>query len=159
MDSSTSTPAVRPAVHPAKRPPLLPQATGLASSSTSSSATQPSKSDQVIYRIYLKTVGVLVEGRLTPYGGSGLGNGGKNGDKKKDKWVGPMLISSRNLLQLIPYPSSILHYPRWICIDQTYRFIDQSLAFNLLRLPNRARSRHCLSPSSWTRAIYLVVRR
>lgn len=41
---------------------------------------QPSRADQIVYRIYLKTVGVLVEGRLTHYGG-------RVEERKKDKWV------------------------------------------------------------------------
>jgi autophagy-related protein 13 len=62
----------------------------MASSSASSSVTAASafsKQDQVIHRCYLKTVGVLVDGRLTHYG-----NGtGKANEKKKDKWVsGPL---------------------------------------------------------------------
>jgi autophagy-related protein 13 len=78
-----STSPLRPLAHPAQpRPSLVPQLTGLASSSTSSSVTQPSRADQVVYRFYLKTLGILVEGRLTHYGGSG----GK-AEKKKDKWV------------------------------------------------------------------------
>ncbi|WVW80977.1 hypothetical protein I302_102968 [Kwoniella bestiolae CBS 10118] len=65
----------------------------LASSSASSSqigATQASRADQVLYRFYLKTVGVLVDGRLTHYGGSGT-TGRKSGEKKKDKWFNLIL--------------------------------------------------------------------
>ncbi|WWC92193.1 uncharacterized protein L201_007147 [Kwoniella dendrophila CBS 6074] len=75
---------------------LLVQQTGernLASSSASSSqigTSQTSRSDQVLYRFYLKTVGVLVDGRLTHYGGTGT-TGKKSTEKKKDKWFNLML--------------------------------------------------------------------
>lgn len=46
------------------------------------------RTDQIIHRVYLKTVGVLVDGRLTHYGG---GRPGDDKDKKKDKWVFPSL--------------------------------------------------------------------
>ncbi|KAK6906727.1 hypothetical protein I203_100714 [Kwoniella mangroviensis CBS 8507] len=74
---------------------LLAQPTGernlnLASSSASSSqiGAQASRADQVLYRFYLKTVQVLVDGRLTHYGGT---VGKKPGDKKKDKWFNLIL--------------------------------------------------------------------
>ncbi|KAK4687701.1 autophagy-related protein 13, partial [Tremellales sp. Uapishka_1] len=54
----------------------------MASSSASSSQVQPSREDQVLHRFYLKTIEVLVEGRLTHYGGAP--SGGKEG--KRDKW-------------------------------------------------------------------------
>jgi autophagy-related protein 13 len=38
------------------------------------------RNDQIIHRIYLKTVGVLVDGRLTH------GQGREN-ERRKDKWV------------------------------------------------------------------------
>ncbi|WRT70610.1 uncharacterized protein IL334_007608 [Kwoniella shivajii] len=85
--SSSSTRSPNPNV-------LLAQTTGernLASSSTSSSQIGPSqtnRSDQVLYRFYLKTVGVLVDGRLTHYGGA---VGKKTGEKKKDKWFNLIL--------------------------------------------------------------------
>ncbi|ORY26576.1 autophagy-related protein 13-domain-containing protein [Naematelia encephala] len=58
----------------------------LATSSASSSVTAAasSRADQVVYRFYLKTVGVLIDGRLTHYGG---GNGRGDKERKKDKWV------------------------------------------------------------------------
>lgn len=37
------------------------------------------RNDQIIHRIYLKTVGVLVDGRLT--------HNGRESDRRKDKWV------------------------------------------------------------------------
>ena len=37
----------------------------------------------MVHRFYVKTVSILVEGRLTHYGALQ----GKNGEKKKDKWV------------------------------------------------------------------------
>ncbi|WVQ85863.1 hypothetical protein IAT38_008031 [Cryptococcus sp. DSM 104549] len=60
----------------------------LASSSASSSQTAQSsagRADQVLYRFYLKTVGVLVEGRVTHYGKA-------PGDQKKpDQWFNLLL--------------------------------------------------------------------
>jgi hypothetical protein len=47
--------------------------------------TPSSKADQVVHRVYLKTVGVLAESRLTQAAGE------KAGERKKDKWVGPAL--------------------------------------------------------------------
>ena len=62
---------------------LFTQMPGPSSASSSiTAAYQPSRADQVIYRVYVKTVGVLVEGRLTHYG-----NVNKTGERKKDKWV------------------------------------------------------------------------
>jgi autophagy-related protein 13 len=46
-----------------------------------------SKADQVVDRAYLKTVGILAESRLTQYVGS------KPGERKMDKWVGPICCS------------------------------------------------------------------
>lgn len=40
-----------------------------------------SRADQIIYRFYLKTVGILVDGRVTHFGA-------QRGERKKDKWVG-----------------------------------------------------------------------
>ncbi|WWC72473.1 uncharacterized protein I206_106435 [Kwoniella pini CBS 10737] len=60
----------------------------LASSSASSSQIgtgQVSRADQVLYRFYLKTVGVLVDGRLTHYAGK------QAGEKKYDKWFNLIL--------------------------------------------------------------------
>lgn len=48
------------------------------SPSTSAAAT---RADQIVYRFYLKTVGVLVDARVTHYGG-------QLGERKKDRWVG-----------------------------------------------------------------------
>lgn len=48
-----------------------------------------SKADQVVYRVYLKTVSVLTEGRLTHYAGAVS----RTGEKKQDRWVGPFIIS------------------------------------------------------------------
>jgi autophagy-related protein 13 len=61
----------------------------MATSSASSSqvgtpTTGVNRTDQIIHRVYLKTVGVLVDGRLTHYGG---GRNADDKDKKKDKWV------------------------------------------------------------------------
>ncbi|KAK8850453.1 hypothetical protein IAR55_004371 [Kwoniella newhampshirensis] len=101
MSTSPLRPLLHPPIHPtsstrspnpsgrAATPQLVPQPTGernLASSSASSSqiAGQTSRQDQVLYRFYLKTVGVLVEGRLTHYGGSAGGKGSV--EQKKDKW-------------------------------------------------------------------------
>ncbi|WWD20636.1 hypothetical protein CI109_105112 [Kwoniella shandongensis] len=88
--SSTSTTTTRSTSGSATATPsLVSQPTvgerNLASSSASSSqiAGQTSRQDQVLYRFYLKTVGVLVEGRLTHYGGGG---GKATTEKKKDKW-------------------------------------------------------------------------
>jgi autophagy-related protein 13 len=58
----------------------------LASSSAASSqiigaaagGAQPSRADQIVYRFYLKTVGVLVDGRVTHF---------NKGERKKDRWV------------------------------------------------------------------------
>ena len=70
--------------------PLPPQSTGASSASSSSTASPQSiRADQVIYRVYVKTVEVLVEGRLTHYG-----NGSKGGERKKDKWVSLLVIPS-----------------------------------------------------------------
>ncbi|WWC65350.1 uncharacterized protein I303_107968 [Kwoniella dejecticola CBS 10117] len=60
----------------------------LASSSASLSQIgtgQVSRTDQVLYRFYLKTVGVLVDGRLTHYAGK------QAGEKKYDKWFNLIL--------------------------------------------------------------------
>ena len=48
------------------------------------SSSQPSREDQVVYRFYVKTVGVLVDSRLTHYGSAV--SVGKNGERKKDRW-------------------------------------------------------------------------
>ena len=92
-----SSSPLRPLAYPAQRQLSstsatnpLGRSTGDASTSASSSVTaggagQSSKADQVVYRFYVKTVGVLVEGRLTHYAS---GASGKTGEKKKDKWVG-----------------------------------------------------------------------
>jgi hypothetical protein len=51
-----------------------------------STASPYSKQDQIIHRCYIKTVGVLVEGRLTHYGATAA-----KGEKRKDKWVGDLV--------------------------------------------------------------------
>lgn len=42
---------------------------------------QPSRADQIVYRFYLKTVSVLVDGRVTHF---------NKGERKKDRWVREM---------------------------------------------------------------------
>lgn len=76
----------------------LPIAPSMTSSSASSSqvvspaggsgTSGPNRTDQIIHRVYLKTVGVLVNGRLTHYGGA---RSGEDRERKKDKWVSPSL--------------------------------------------------------------------
>lgn len=54
------------------------------------------RTDQIVHRVYLKTVGVLVDGRLTHYGG---GRHGDDRDRKKDKWVRSILIKTLSIPQ------------------------------------------------------------
>lgn len=56
---------------------------GPATASASSSLNIASKSDQVVYRVYLKTLSVLAEGRLTHYAGAVS----RTGERKQDRWV------------------------------------------------------------------------
>lgn len=49
-----------------------------ASSSAASGSNTPSRADQITYRFYIKTVSVLVDGRVTHFG---------KGERKKDRWV------------------------------------------------------------------------
>jgi autophagy-related protein 13 len=51
----------------------------------SASPTSANRTDQIVHRVYLKTVGILVDGRLTHSGG---GREDKDKERKKDKWVG-----------------------------------------------------------------------
>ncbi|EIW69958.1 hypothetical protein TREMEDRAFT_71468 [Tremella mesenterica DSM 1558] len=76
-------PLSRPVSTPASPTPSQ-VATGLAPSSDPSSPTagQPSREDQVIHHFYLKTVGVLVDGRLTHFGSVV----DKNGESRQDRW-------------------------------------------------------------------------
>ena len=82
-------------------PSNLGQSTAESSSASSSvhAGAQPNRSDQVLYRFYLKTVAVLGEGRLTH-----CGNGSK-ADKKKDKWV--RSTEDHNLTPVQPYFAGI----------------------------------------------------
>jgi autophagy-related protein 13 len=57
---------------------------GTAGSTSGSGA--PSRADQIIYRFYLKTVGVLVDGRVTHF---------TKGEPKKDRWVSCRLSVAR----------------------------------------------------------------
>ncbi len=98
----------------------------------SQSATPPqdpnNRQDQIVHRFYLKTVGVLVDGRLTHHGGDSVGASGKgksregNGKEVRiDKWVsvvtttvpcfdvdGPhhnLLLPSHSSISLCPIPT------------------------------------------------------
>ncbi|KAL7425228.1 autophagy protein 13 [Cryptotrichosporon argae] len=62
-----------PPSHPTPPPELA------NSSASSSQMSQLSRADQISHRLYLKTVGVLVDARLTHYGAA-------KAERKKDKW-------------------------------------------------------------------------
>lgn len=53
---------------------------GLGGGGTSygSSSNHPNRADQIMYRFYIKTVSVLVDGRVTHFG---------KGKRKEDRWV------------------------------------------------------------------------
>jgi hypothetical protein len=70
------------------------------------------RNDQIIHRIYLKTVGVLVDGRLTH-------GQGREGEKRKDKWVCPLHHGYTDY-------SSISSYLMSIFINQIYRYSNLS---------------------------------
>ena len=60
---------------------------GPSSASSSTHLPSSSRADQVVHRVYLKTVSVLTEGRLTHFGHGGSGSGANDKDKvKQDKW-------------------------------------------------------------------------
>lgn len=88
---------------PSGAPPLQPQLTGdrkppsSSASSSQAALNQAGRADQVLYRFYLKTVAVLVEGRLTHYANVSA--------EKKDRWVGPSITSQAPADQSAVQPS------------------------------------------------------
>ncbi|OXM81814.1 hypothetical protein C364_00787 [Cryptococcus neoformans Bt63] len=108
---------LRPLHHPplsrpsSGAPPLQPQLTGdrkppsSSASSSQAALNQAGRADQVLYRFYLKTVAVLVEGRLTHYANVSA--------EKKDRWFNlllPEIDLYKNDLQIY---RSISSYPSY----------------------------------------------
>lgn len=102
---------------------------GPSSASSSVNLSSTSRADQVVHRVYLKTVSVLTEARLTHFGGSnaaaaaavaGVGAAEKDMQVKQDRWfnlVTPDLDVHKEDLQLYRAVSSFpiatpIHAPR-----------------------------------------------
>lgn len=121
---------------PSGAPPLQPQLTGdrkppsSSASSSQAALNQAGRADQVLYRFYLKTVAVLVEGRLTHYANVST--------EKKDRWVGLSITSQASALIKAQFNLLLPEIDLYKNDLQIYRSISSYPSYTPAELPSPA---------------------